>query len=485
MNFIRKLWLRLKLLFSKKTPQQKDFFREQKAILETSFNEFELLQNYSEVKDDASKLLIIDQLAENATSKAILSFYNENNIFLFSRSSHNDLANFRAELLELEKRRLLLNFAMNEISELQYADLSFIDDKIGTMISLGTRNGVGLRDQNKIRIFENPQSAEKLENLLKAHGTLNLHKARLDKKQQQIEVEKGKIKQKLNRLEGAIAQNRLTEAKALISELALEINSTFYKEILRLNQSKQKIRDKELVLIEKAQNEVLRKHLEEVKRHQEIENQRLKTIKVEKDNEDAIKKLLAAEKDSEKEKLKNLLTKKIDWMDFENVCNENSITQLYHFTDRANLKSIKECGGLYSWHYLQRNNIDIPFPGGDIQSRELDRRYNSEDFVRVSFTINHPMMFVAKKQDRIKDPVILKIDREVCFFQETRFSDMNATKTGHKSGSKIEDFKRIRFSLVRHVNHFNLSDEEVKYYQAEVMVKTWIPAESILNINEF
>lgn len=485
MNFIRKLWLRIKLLFSKKTSKQKDFFTEQKAILETSFNEFELLQNYSEAKDDASKLLIIDQLAENATSKAILSLYNEKNSYLLCRSNHNDLANFRAELLELEKRRLLLNFAMNEIVEVHYADLSILDDKIVTMLSLGIRDGAGLRNQNKIRIFENPQSDQKLEKLLKAHGTSILHKARLDKKQQQVEIEKGKVKQKLNRLEGAIAQNRLTEAKALISELFFEIKPTFYKEALRLNQCRKKIRDKEFVLIEKAQNEVSRKHLEEVNRLKEIESQRLNAIKVEKENEKAIKKLLAAERDLEKEKLNSLLTRKIDWMDFESVCNENSITQLYHFTDRANLKSIKECGGLYSWHHLQRNNIDIPFPGGDIQSRELDRSYNSEDFVRLSFTINHPMMFVAKKQDRIKDPVILKIASEVCFFQETKFSDMNATKKGHKSGSKIEDFRRIRFSIAKQIDHFNLSDEEIKYYQAEVMVKTWIPAESILNIHEF
>lgn len=484
MNFIKKLWLRIKFLFSKKSLPQEIFISEQKAILETPLNEFELFRSYNEVKDDVRRSLIIDQLAEHTTSKTILSFYDENSVFLHGRNNHHDLADFRAELLELEKRKLILNFTKNGIVEVNYADLSFIDYNIGIMVGLGHRSGVGSRNQNNIRKFENPQSCEKLDNLLKTRGTLSLHKTRLNKKQQQNEIEKNKIKQILNRIEGAIAQNKLREAKGLISELDLAIKPTFHKEILRLNQSRRRIKEKELGLVEKARNEVLRKHLEEVRRQQEVEHQRLEAIIAEREKDDALKKRQIEEKNKEKDKLSKLLAKKINWEDFEKVCKENAITQLYHFTDRANLKSIIECGGLYSWHYLQRNNIDIPFPGGDTLSRDLDRRHNSEDFVRVSFTTNHPMMYVAKKQNRIKDPVILKIAPEICFFQETMFSDMNATKSGHKSGPKIEDFRRIKFSIVKQLDHFDLSEEETKYYQAEVMVKTWIPAEFILNINE-
>ena len=485
MNFIRKLWLRIKFIISKKSKLEEVFISNQKAILESSLNGLELLENYNGDQDDISRSLIIDQLAEQASAKTILLLYDENNRFLLDKNHHNYLADLKAELLTLEKRRLILNFTKNVITQVKYVDLSFLDENIQTMRGLETKIGTESRKRNNIRTFENSQSFEKLVNLLKAQSTLNLHKSRLSKRQQLNEIEKSKIKEKLNRLEGAIAQNRLASARGLLSELESEIKPTFYKETARLNQSRQKIKDKELLVIEKAQNELLRKLSEEVLHQKEIENKRLEAIKVEKDKQDYLKKLQVDEKSKEKEKLTRLLAKKENWMDFENVCNENAITQLYHFTDKANIKSIKECGGLYSWHYLQKNNIDISFPGGDTLSRDLDRRYSLEDFVRVSFTTNHPMMFVKFNEKKIINPVILKIAPAVCLLQETMFSDMNATRTGHKSGSKIEDFKRIKFSIVRQPNHFNLGEDEAKYYQAEVMVKTWIPAEFILNIDEF
>lgn len=95
------------------------------------------------------------------------------------------------------------------------------------------------------------------------------------------------------------------------------------------------------------------------------------------------------------------------------------------------------------------------------------------------------MMYVAKSQGRIQNPIVLKINPEICLFEETKFSDMNATKTGHKCGQTLEDLVRIRFAVVRQNTHFDLSDEDKPYYQAEVLVKTRLPIEWITNINAF
>ena len=63
---------------------------------------------------------------------------------------------------------------------------------------------------------------------------------------------------------------------------------------------------------------------------------------------------------------------------------------------------------------------------------------------------------------------------------------MNATKTGHNCGSLIDDLEAIKFNIVKQHNHFDiLNAEDVKYFQAEVLVKTWIPIEFITNINDF
>ena len=141
---------------------------------------------------------------------------------------------------------------------------------------------------------------------------------------------------------------------------------------------------------------------------------------------------------------------------------------------------------MFSWDYCERKNIVISAAGGGHLSRSLDTRYNLQDFVRVCFTRNHPMMFVAMDDERIRTPLILEISTEVCFFQFTKFSNMNATKTGHSCGSEIEDLNRIRFDLLRYQKHFDIQNEaERKYFQAEVLVKTHIPIKYITNIDNY
>ena len=107
------------------------------------------------------------------------------------------------------------------------------------------------------------------------------------------------------------------------------------------------------------------------------------------------------------------MDKKSNWQEFKAVMDEHRITKLYHFTDRDNLESIIKNGGLYSWMDCDRKGIKINKPGGSLESRQLDSSRKLEDYVRVSFTTQHPMMYVAMKDGRISNPVILEIDPEI------------------------------------------------------------------------
>ncbi len=49
-----------------------------------------------------------------------------------------------------------------------------------------------------------------------------------------------------------------------------------------------------------------------------------------------------------------------------------SIRYLFHFTDRRNLPSIKETGGLFSYAKLKEMGIEIPAPGGNDWSHDAD-----------------------------------------------------------------------------------------------------------------
>ena len=179
------------------------------------------------------------------------------------------------------------------------------------------------------------------------------------------------------------------------------------------------------------------------------------------------------------------MEKKSNWQDFKAVLDENKIERLYHFTDRDNLESIIKNGGLYSWGDCEEKGIRIAKPGGGLLSRDLDRRDNLQHYVRVSFTKQHPMMYVAMQDGRLSNPVILEIDPEVVYWENSKYANMNATRSGTNKGGTLNDFKQIHFSSVKVHKHFDLPEEEQPYFQAEVLVKNFIPLEYIKNISNF
>ena len=179
------------------------------------------------------------------------------------------------------------------------------------------------------------------------------------------------------------------------------------------------------------------------------------------------------------------MSKRNNWQEFQDILDRHNITTLYHFTDRDNLESIIQNGGLYSWADCVDKGIPIPKPGGGDLSRSLDRRGGLQHYVRTSFTRQHPMMYVAMNEGRISNPVILEIDPAIIFEEGTRFSDMNATRNGAYVGGTLADFKRIHFNSVKAQRHFDLDDDEKPYFQAEVLMKNFIPLKYITNIGHF
>lgn len=168
---------------------------------------------------------------------------------------------------------------------------------------------------------------------------------------------------------------------------------------------------------------------------------------------------------------------KHNWRDFEAIVIANRISRLYHFTDRANLDSILRLGGLFSWIDLQTKGIPISKPGGNILSRQLDTRKGLQDYVRLSFNANQPMMRVALEEGRIQTPIILEVDPCVIYWESTKFSHINATDNNAMIGDDLASFRRIRFNMALRGSWTNYA--EMKLVQAEVLVKNHIPLEFI------
>ena len=157
---------------------------------------------------------------------------------------------------------------------------------------------------------------------------------------------------------------------------------------------------------------------------------------------------------------------------------------LYHFTDRSNLDSIRQLGGLYSWGYMERNGFDIPRPGGNQLSRSLDIRYQDwSDYVRLSFCQYHPMINRLKRDGY--DIVILKIDSSI--ISETSYiSDRNATSNGANiiRAIDLEDINNfLDFEAINNTGYIEYGTREYTLHQAEVLIKTKVPYEYIINFS--
>lgn len=177
---------------------------------------------------------------------------------------------------------------------------------------------------------------------------------------------------------------------------------------------------------------------------------------------------------------------KENWKQFEKIIEENRIYKLYHFTDEQNLESIIKNKGLYSWNDCLNKNIEIIKPGGNQLSRDLDRRSGLENYVRLSFNRNHPMMYVAKRDGRISNPIILEISTDIVYLESTKFSNINATSNSAIVGANLQNLKNINFQVAKSsIPYYNLADNHKPYFQAEVLVKNFIPISNIININTY
>ena len=163
------------------------------------------------------------------------------------------------------------------------------------------------------------------------------------------------------------------------------------------------------------------------------------------------------------------------------ILEENNIDCFYHFTDTRNLSSIKSKGGLYSWSYCEEHDINIPKPGGDDTSRSLDCRYGLQNYVRLSFCSDLPMMYRLQQQGY--NLVLLKVKIDVATFEDTLFSDMNATDNNHSCGGEVEDLLNVNFKATKK-RYVSKADKDFKYHQAEVLIKKKIDLKYIINIDD-
>ena len=123
-----------------------------------------------------------------------------------------------------------------------------------------------------------------------------------------------------------------------------------------------------------------------------------------------------------------------------NILKKYNVKCLWHFTDKSNLDLIVSSGGLHSLKKIIEKEIKVPVFGGNEWSHDADRYKGLDCYVHLTFFDDHPMLYTAKQDQRIKEPIWLSIDTSVLLNSDVRYS----TDVSNKSGVEIIDEEKAK-----------------------------------------
>lgn len=154
------------------------------------------------------------------------------------------------------------------------------------------------------------------------------------------------------------------------------------------------------------------------------------------------------------------------------------IRSLYHFTDEANLPSIREHKGLYSVEQLECRGIAVPKPGGNQWSRDADAYKGFQRHVHLSFMDDHPMKFHAEQDGRIGPVRILQIDPQVMNLPNVVYTKDVSNKRGVPALKFDEAVEQLDFEVM--YTRTDWKDPEIQERlriakKAEILVPNFVP----------
>jgi hypothetical protein len=123
-----------------------------------------------------------------------------------------------------------------------------------------------------------------------------------------------------------------------------------------------------------------------------------------------------------------------------NILKRYNVKCLWHFTDKSNLDLIVSSGGLLSLKNITEKDIKVPVFGGNQWSHDTDKHKGLDNYVHLAFLDDHPMLYIAKQEQRINEPIWLSIDISVLLNSGVRYS----TDVSNKSGVEIIDEEKAK-----------------------------------------
>jgi len=159
-----------------------------------------------------------------------------------------------------------------------------------------------------------------------------------------------------------------------------------------------------------------------------------------------------------------------------------NIKRIWHFTDKSNLSMIVKHGGLLSLQQIREKDIRISAFGGNEWSHEADETKGIDRYVHLCFVDDHPMLFKARKEGRINNPVWLAVKSDVMFLEGVRFTTDISNKSGVDILSPEEAVEEIDFDIL--FTRTNWSDPEInkkrqRALKSEILVPNFLSIDFI------
>lgn len=159
------------------------------------------------------------------------------------------------------------------------------------------------------------------------------------------------------------------------------------------------------------------------------------------------------------------------------------IDGIWHFTDRSNIESIIQYQGLLSLAESRRRTLTIPRPGGNEWSHGADENKGVDQYVHLAFLDDHPMLFIAKQDQRIIDPVWLKVSTAVLDHPDVRYTMDVSNKAGVPVLTAQQAINELDFEVL--FTRTDWKDPEIQArrkiaLKSEILIPTSVPLQMIL-----
>jgi hypothetical protein len=169
----------------------------------------------------------------------------------------------------------------------------------------------------------------------------------------------------------------------------------------------------------------------------------------------------------------------------KSIIDKYKIDAIWHFTDKSNVELIIKNQGLHSFGALRTKGIAIPAPGGNQWSHDADELKGVHEYVHLAFLDDHPMLYAAKQDSRIKEPIWLKIDSSLLLGSDVRFTKEVSNKAGVEILTPEEAEQQIDFEVL--FARTNWKDPEVQKrrraaLKSEILIPNHVPIIKILDM---